>query len=160
MPVCSVHPLPLHSSSSTRKATTSPFGRLEFMAPQVHQLRKLHTYVPLYLAALSPRTGLVPARLQPPPSTLHPHSLCLHCSVDRPPPTDYLATNHAPGSPSKENCLDVACNHGSISTQLGEGTPAQPASRLYTLPANSADALQPSTLHPPKSSLSILTQTS
>ncbi|KAL1606553.1 hypothetical protein SLS60_003958 [Paraconiothyrium brasiliense] len=73
---------------------------------------------------------------------------------------NYLGPNHAPGSPPAihvrdlrlsvitalgvsfkgRRCLDVGCNDGSVATQIGEGTPAQPANRLYTLPADTIQA--------------------
>lgn len=113
---------------------------------EIHQLRELSKCVPLYMLRL------VPQHLQPPctPSVCTPYTVLTG-------PPDYLGTNHAPGSPPAihvrdlrlgvitalgvdfkgRRCLDIGCNDGTVSTQIGESTPASSANRLYLDPADS-----------------------
>ena len=78
------------------------------------------------------------SRAGPPSASMHPHRTSYTVLTG---PPDYLGTNHAPGSPPATHvrdlrlsvitalgvdfkgrrCLDIGCNDGTVSTQIGEG---------------------------------------
>lgn len=121
---------------------------------QIHQLRQLPACVLLYRLRPHLELGLCPHLSLQPPCTRYIHCTLLACPDQ---PADYLGPNHAPGAPPAihvrdlrlsvitalgvdfvgRRCLDVGCNDGSISTQIGALPLVQRPSRLYAFPADS-----------------------